>query len=161
SELRRLELSRDGQRLMVLHRLGEEMHVVVYDTTTVEKKRRRVCLERLLQIESDWQGHSTTALSPVSRWVATTDGEHVCRERDRALIYDLNSNNNGGGSGKVFRTLEHSGSIHSPAWGPDSATLAVGQWDSNAVYLWDVPSGKLLRVLSEQKGGEPNLVMSL
>jgi serine/threonine protein kinase/WD40 repeat protein/Tfp pilus assembly protein PilF len=145
----RTDLGRDGRRLLVLYSVKEGTHVEVYDLATGQR-----CFQRLLLHDDLWRRRWNSALSPDGRWLAThPDGVIGAPARNKVLIFDLDT-------GKLARELMHPGNVMSPAWHPDSTTLAVGLWNTGEIRLWDVPSGKLLRVCRELKGGEPYLMMS-
>jgi WD40 repeat protein len=63
-------------------------------------------------------------------------------------------------SGRELALLQHSASVESIAWHPDSQTSTVGLTDSNDVVLWNVAEQKQLRVLTDQRGGGPQLVVN-
>ena len=81
-------------------------------------------------------------------------GAYGSAQRKHILVFDVET-------GLQTADLEHQESLISPIWHPDSRTLAVGGWNSNAIYLWDVPARKLTRTLRDQKGGEPAMTISL
>ena len=66
------------------------------------------------------------ALSPDGRWLAYVENNEV-------LVFDVDV-------GTQVGKLVNREPVFSPAWHPDSRTLAVGS-DGNNVYVWDVPSG--------------------
>ena len=143
----RAEFTHDGTRLMIAYDVpGEKGHrVIVYDLTSGR------LFDRLLA--NGGNNRRSAALSPNGRWVAVAEGSYLGENRKRLMVVDVVT-------GVTFRQFDHPGKVISPVWHPDGVTLAVGQWDTNHVYVWDVPSGQLRAVLKDVRGGQPRLGMS-
>ncbi len=142
--------SRDGGRLLVVHNPegGPRSRLEVIDVPS-----------RQLLLAYDWptpDGYKTVwraALSPDGRWLALADGAYSAPGANRVVLFDIDR-------GKQADTLLNPGTALMPGWHPDSRTLAVSDWNSGSIYVWDVPSKKLLRTLGDLKGGEPLLALS-
>ena len=54
-------------------------------------------------------------------------------------------------NGKYFRTFNHDRSVGCLAWSPDGKIIASGT--SNAIYLWDIETGKEIQVIKDISSG--------
>lgn len=88
----------------------------------------------------------TVEFSPDLRYLAVSSGLYRQPERRLLRIYDLY---------ETLPPLEllHPDWIHSVAWYPDSKTVAAAGWDFGEIHIWDVPSGRSLRVINTDKSG--------
>jgi serine/threonine protein kinase/WD40 repeat protein len=138
--------SRDGRRLLALHQSAQGTRAEVIDLPS-----GRFRFEHRSPTHDAWKTRWRAALSPDGKWLAVADGVYGSPQRNRLLLFDLDTGKRAGelASPQAF----------APAWHPDSRTLAVANWDGG-INLWDAPAGKLLRTLSDQLGGEPTLAMS-
>jgi serine/threonine protein kinase/WD40 repeat protein/tetratricopeptide (TPR) repeat protein len=141
--------SRDGRRLLALHHTPQGTRAEV-----IELPSGKPCFEHRSPTHDN--GGTLTrwraALSPDGKSLALADGVYGSPQRNRLLLFNLDT-------GQLAGELP-SQQAFAPAWHPDSRTLAVGKWD-NGVNLWDAPTGKLLRTLTDLIGGEPHPAMSL
>jgi WD40 repeat protein len=139
--------SRDGRRLLALHHAADGTRAEVIDLPSGRRRfEHRSPTHDLL--------HTTrgrAALSPDGRWLALAEGIYGSPERNRLLLFNLDT-------GKPAGELPQPQAF-APAWHPDSRTLAVANWNGS-VNVWDAPAGKLLRTLSDQISGEQVLAMS-
>jgi WD40 repeat protein/Flp pilus assembly protein TadD len=88
--------------------------------------------------------------SPDGNLLAVNAGKYGQSLRRIVLVYDVRTD-------RPPVELEHPDSVHGIAWYPDSRTIATGGCNNNEIYLWDVPTGQKLQVITSQKGGAPNL----
>jgi serine/threonine protein kinase/WD40 repeat protein len=141
------QLSRDGRRLLLLHRAPEGNWAEVLD---IPSGRR--CFEHRTKIV-DPALPALAALSPDGRILAWVDGGYNTQRRKRLLLFNVDTK-------EKPRILQHAGNVANPVWHPDGRTLAIGNTDTNAIYVWDVVAGKCFLTLTDQKGGAPMLGMS-
>jgi WD40 repeat protein len=138
--------SRDGRRLLALHQSPRGTRTEVID---LPSGRHRFVHRS--PTHDKWMTRWRAALSPDGKWLALADGVYGSTERNRLLLFNLDS----GKSAGVLPTIQ----ALAPAWHPDSRTLAVANWNGG-VSVWDAPAGKMLRTLSDQLSGEQILAMS-
>jgi WD40 repeat protein len=141
--------SRDGRRLLALHPSPQGNWCEVLDMPAGRPR-----FEYRSAIRDNTIG-TLAALSPDGHWLAWVDGTYGSPQRNRVLLFDLDSDTK-----SPARTLLNPGNVASPVWHPDSRTLAIGNTNTNDVYVWDAPSGRRLLTLGDQKGGAPVLGMS-
>jgi serine/threonine protein kinase/WD40 repeat protein len=138
--------SRDGGRLLALHQSADGTRAEVID---LPSGRRRFAHPSPTHDAGKTRGRA--ALSPDGRWLALAEGVYGSPQRDRLLLFDLDT-------GKPAGELPQPQAF-SPAWHPDSRTLAVATWDGG-ITTWDASAGKILRTLKDQLSGEQVLAMS-
>jgi tetratricopeptide (TPR) repeat protein/WD40 repeat protein/tRNA A-37 threonylcarbamoyl transferase component Bud32 len=145
--------SRDGRRLLALHWSPQGTRAEVIDLpggTAVTAVAHR-CFEHRSPTHDEGKTRWRAALSPDGKWLALADGVYGSPQRDRLLLFNLDT-------AKLAGELPIRQAF-APAWHPDSRTLAVASWNGG-VSVWDAPAGKLLRTLNDQIGGEQILAMS-
>ncbi len=132
--------------MLLLHRINEQGLIEVLDWPGGKHALSR---------DLPFQGELVSAarLSPDGQLVAVIEGEY--RSDASRLVQVIKVD-----MGDVVTTLEHTASVESIAWHPDSQTLAVGLTDSNDIVLWNVPQQKQLARLSDQRGGGPKLCLN-
>lgn len=62
---------------------------------------------------------------------------------------------------KALRTLKNDFVVNRLAWHPDNKTLAVGQSLNKKVTIWNIETGKVIRVIDKEAGGVGALAYSL
>lgn len=101
-------------------------------------------LHPALKLRYSLRGHRhfvyRMALSPDGHTLASPSEDGTVR------LWDLES-------GQVLRSLEHEDRPVCVAWKPDGVILATGTGDLSKVYLWEVASGKRLRILEGHELG--------
>jgi WD40 repeat protein len=107
------------------------------------------CFEYRSKFPDDAIG-ALAALSPDGRWLAWVNGTYGSPQRKQLLLFDVDAK-------KQVRILTHPGNVAMPVWHPDGRTLAIGNTDTNDLYVWDAIAGKRLHTLDDQKGGAPVL----
>ncbi|MCA9142922.1 MAG: protein kinase [Planctomycetaceae bacterium] len=137
--------SSDSRRVLLVHRVGVRGVVEVLEWPSGE-----TCFHRETQFEGVWL---PARLSPDGKQLAVIEGAYG-REGSR-LVTVTNVD-----SAQETARLEHTGSVQSVAWHPDSETLAVGLTDSNDIVLWNVGQQKQVGLLTNQRGGGPGLAMN-
>jgi serine/threonine protein kinase/WD40 repeat protein/tetratricopeptide (TPR) repeat protein len=139
--------SRDGGRLLALHQSAEGTRAEVIDLPSGCRRfeHRSPTHESTL---TRWRA----ALSPDGRWLALADGLYLSPQRNRLLLFNLDT-------GKLAGELPQTQAF-APAWHPDNRTLAVADWNGEGISLWDAPAGKRLRTLNDLLDGEPYLALS-
>lgn len=141
-----VQFSRDGQRLLLLHRINVQGLFEVLDWPSGKQ-----CCSRDLP----FQGGNVAAarLSPDGQRVAVIEGAYGSDASRVVGVIEVDT-------GDTVATLEHAASVESIAWHPDSQTLAVGLTDSNDIVLWSVSRRTKVGVLTDQRGGGPKLLMN-
>lgn len=138
-----LSFSRNAQRILLSYQSNTKCTAQV-----LEWPSARLCLVRSIPLADD---HAQ--LSPDGRLLAAIDGRFG--EPDSHLVRVIEVD-----SGEEFARLEHTASVCSAAWHPDSQTLSVGLTTSNDIVTWDVASGKQIHVRTSQRGGGPRLCVN-
>ncbi|MCU0962855.1 MAG: WD40 repeat domain-containing serine/threonine protein kinase [Pirellulaceae bacterium] len=144
--LRQHDFSRDGRRLLLVHHVGDHRLVEVLDWPAGHTRFSREWL-------FDEDLPCAARLSPDGQRLAMIEGSYRAENSELVRVIDVDG-------GRELALLPHSASVESIAWHPDSQTLAVGLTDSNDVVLWNVVEHKQLRVLTDQRGGGPQLVVN-
>ncbi len=139
--------SRDGSRLLVLNLTAGGSRARV-----LELPSGKIAFDQERSVRDGFLPH-LAAMSPNGRWLAWVDGTYGSSQRSQVSLFNL-------ATGKSKGVLTNPGNVVSPAWHPDSRTLAVGSANTSEVYVWDAPSGKRLHTLRDLKGGNPYLAMS-
>jgi eukaryotic-like serine/threonine-protein kinase len=137
--------SGDSRRLLLVHRVGTRGVVEVLEWPSGE-----ACFHRQTQFEGQWV---PARLSPHGKQLAVIEGAYGREDSRLVTVTNLDS-------AQETARLEHLASVHSVAWHPDSATLAVGLTDSNDTVLWNVEQQKQVGLLKNQRGGGPGLAMN-
>jgi serine/threonine protein kinase/WD40 repeat protein len=141
----------DGQRLLLVELAPRQVQFRVLETDSGSSLFDRTFSIGEVPPRNRWRIGWRGALSPDGRRLAVAHGEYGSAERNNLLIFDVQS-------GKQTATLKHSSNVFAPVWYPDNRTVAVGDWDSAAVFIWAADSGGVpARALLELKGGEPFL----
>ncbi len=106
--------SRDGRRLLVIHRSRPGTRFEVLDCQS-----GRRCFE--YQAADEGTPVLRAGLSPDGRWLALADHPYGSPGRRSLLVFDVDSQ-------QRVAKLDHDESVISPTWHPDSRTLAIGGW---------------------------------
>ena len=137
-----LSSSRNAQRMLLCYQSNTNTAQVV------EWPSGRLCFSRSMPLADD-----QARLSPDGRFLSAIDGKYSEPASHLVRVIEVDS-------GEELVRLEHTASVCSTAWHPDSQTLSVGLANSNDIVTWDVASGKQIRLNASQRGGGPKLCVN-
>ncbi len=130
--------SSDSRRVLLTHRVGVRGVVEVLDWPS-----GKAIFNRETQFGGEW---TPARLSPDGKRLAVIEGAYGCEGAQLVTVTDVDST-------QETARLEHTASVHSVAWHPDSETLAVGLTNSNDIVLWNVDQQQQVGLLKNQRGG--------